>query len=52
MTNAIKNIEITLHIDSTLPSVEIFSSIILLTENEVNAKNTVITKETESRYKE
>lgn len=37
---------------STLPSVEIFSSITVLTEKEVKAKNTVMTKAADTRYKE
>jgi hypothetical protein len=41
--------EITLHIVSTRPSLDIFSSITVFIENEVNAKNTVITNEIESR---
>ena len=47
--NAIKNIEIVLHMDSTRPSADILSSMTWSTENEVNAKNTVITRETENK---
>ena len=38
-----------LHIVSTRPLPDIFSSITVFIENEVNAKKTVITNDTESR---
>ena len=41
--------EITLHIISTRPLPDIFSSMTVFIENEVNAKKTVITNDTESR---
>lgn len=51
MTNTIRKTEITLHMDSTLPSDDIFSSITVFIEKEVNAKYTVITRETDRMYR-
>mgnify|MGYP006978701821 CR=1 FL=1 len=48
-TKAIRNAEITLHIISIRPLPDIFSNITVFIENEVNAKKTVITNDTESR---
>jgi len=44
-----RNTEIVLHIVSTRPSFDIFSSMTAFIENEVNAKKIVITNETDNR---
>lgn len=49
MTKAIRQTEITLHMDSTRPFVDIFSSITSFMEKDVKAKKTVITKEMDTR---
>ena len=51
MTKAIRKIEIVLHIDSTRPSEEIFSTMISFIEKERKEKNTVMTKAAEKRYR-